>query len=718
MAQSKDNPHFHQWLGLAEKWISSEDSFDQDYPSKPSKEGKGVAEWLIQDVFDLELEGGSTGISDVLAGYDIRNRDAYDMIKLSLAPKLIDGQFYECYADEEGKIKFHLIGKSGTSLSSKILYSFDTSTLELQCDAVMVEGYDPPPKRFNRDTRDLLTFANSNIMSKTDSASFADVDADGNKYPLYHLFGDVLGPEACAYNYLTNIEFGGFPDKLENTDPEAFHNVKPVVYDPEAHEKILSYVYKIKVGFWEKGYTNVEFVGRSPRYQVLTNMGKLQTRNWVSDEIYKADLCKEGETTISYPASDVGVELPRSDEKKFMGVREVYIYGYRLKSIRPYEAPESDGAGGYIYVRSSTDFRVSLDTTKPEPFKLSEGTDYLVLPKDEQSGIFKLVFICNVADSFLGVYGGDASGAGTTSASFKIDASSSLFERAEAGGLKKVDVTVETGEVSGYLRDARVTEEYNNTTPHTEMIFPTGEGESGYVVKKIVAVYDWDNPSIQIEDLRRSVLSEASLKQDVSIEFFPIIIKDPPTPVAVNGQLLDRNQIRPDYSSTAKVQNWDETEYSRAYSSLEKSDVKVNMPFAEPDDCKKISTAIKDIQNDNIKETTYMCEPGAEPVLGELINNQVINSIDYSYQDSSQYLISVNAGPKWRGVGSWGASVYQMKTERLQAEGVIQQVSENNVSCDVFVNRFGVMECVNGTKYKLEKGDEVSVTIFNNPVSL
>ena len=723
MTQSKDITYFHEWLGLSENWLKEEDSFDLDFPSKPIKTGTPVAEWVVQTVFGLTLDSDSRNIASILPGYDIRSRDAYDMIKLSLAPTLINGLFYECYATEEGEVRFYKIGGTNSNISTNVLYEISTASLSLTCDNVMVQGYDPPPKRYTGMggvTRSFNLFTFANDLASTDDVNFQDADI-GN-YPRYHLFGEHLSPEACPYNFEALIEFGGMPDQLDSDDPAAFKDVG--VYNPDTHEKILTYLYKIKVDFYKKGFTDISFTGRTARIitdDSIQNFGELQTKNWTSNDGYTAALCVG--TEIRYPDADVGVELPYSDERKFISVKDVYIYGYRLKSIRPYEkfVPDTEGVGGTWERMVGTDFTAILDTMRSEPIGLKEGEYYIIVPVEEGSNKSKIVYACNVADPFLTYFGGTYNEA--TSPTFKLDAVC-FWDRGDGspGTALKKSVPAEDGSISGYLKDSGDDSTYDTETNYPtgaglNLLFPTGEGQTGYLVKKIVMIYEWDNPCMVIRDTRPDIMKETVLMEQVHVDFYPMIIQDPPAPVAVNGVLLDDSEVRPDYDPTS-TQNWEETAYSRAFTSLESSDIKVTMPFADGAECESISTAIKDIQNHTVEETVYVCEPGAEPVLGQEIDGKIINSIDYSYQDSSQYLISVNAGPKWRGVGSWDSSIYNMKTERIQMEGIVWRVEPDNIKCYVSINRLGVMQCVNGTKYKLEPGDEVSVTIYNNPVSL
>jgi hypothetical protein len=356
---------------------------------------------------------------------------------------------------------------------------------------------------------------------------------------------------------------------------------------------------------------------------------------------------------------------------------------------------------------------------------LTRNEDYVIVKNKEIDGEdhretsgYKVVFSCNVDDywrdrfgkELLPVYG----------CKFRIDPACILgkYEK-EDGEYKYTPASYKiygdnTFYADGWLKDG---ETYVNSEQiKIETIFPTAEGNTGYVVKKLIAVYDWNNPCVVIKDQRPDKVTSKNLK-NVKVKFWPIIIKDIPAPEALNGELLDPTEVMPDYDPTT-TQNLEETPYARAFSSLESGDIKITMPFADGDDCIKISNLIKSIQTDVAEEIVYICDPGADPVLGEKYGDGVINAIDYSYQDSSQYLISVHTGPLWRGIGGWDNSIYKMKTENPSLEGKVVQVSRDNVKCRVFIKRIGLMECINGTRHKLEKGDFVSVTVYNNPVSL
>lgn len=717
----RDFEYFYEWDGLADQWITSEDTFDQDFPSQPHDPGTSLAAWVIEDVFGLELASGDKAKGGYLPGYDVVSREAYQIIQLSLATELRDNKLVECYADGNGIVHFYTLGET-SNISSDVLYSISTGSLAKPCDNVMVIGYDPPPKRYAGPEFNLLTFANDmpdvyyyKYLVEEDS-----YDPDKGNYPIYHVLGsdDLLGPEGCDWFKKGYIEYA---------EPGIDHEgwlIEQGVYDPKIYEAVSNYMYKVEVGFYKQGSTSVSFANTTPKYILLTDpagnptMGKLQKRNYRDRNAYVSDYCLDDQT----PDTDTGITLPRSNERKFLGVREVYIYGYYLKQLIV-----DYFKSGNNREKGPGDFIAALDTRTSQAFKLSQGDDYLITKDPLDDNYHRIVFSCNVSPTYIDKFGGNLI-EGLYNTSYRISPSS-LYKLNEEGGLWPAGyVSVEADpynsdfRVSGYLKDGRTEEgEYDNQTSYPVTIFPMNEGQSGYVVKRVVIVYEWDNPCITIEDQENTVTPD-NLRNNVKFAFYPMINRDVTKPVALvktgssTAQLLDDQEIVPDYDDTT-VQNLNSTEYARAFTSLESGDIKVTLPFLNGEECISVAGFIKELQNEVIESTTYVCDPNAEPILGEVIHGKTINSIDYSYQDSSQYLISVQAGPVWRGLSGWDTALYQNQTEQLQREGIITNVYPDNVKCQVNLGDLGVMECINATRDVLEKGDRVSVTIYNNPVS-
>jgi hypothetical protein len=719
--------YFYEWDGLANQWLVTEEQFDQDYPSVPYSNANSVAEHIIVDTFGLTLDNSSINLinsipESKLPGYDVKGRDGYEMIMLSLATGTMYDKLLECYMDEEGIVKFYEIGDNTSNIKSDVLYAVSTGDLVKQVDNVLVLGYDPPPKRYTK-TKDgtngynLFTLAQDyadNSKYIYDDQTY-DPDLDAKNYPLYWVWGDWLSPESCGVYQEGYIEYA---------DPN-FNQVESFglgrandIYNYKT-EKIDQWLYKISVPFFSQGHTTVEFSQSTPRFYELESMGTLQQMSWRSSNDYSPQVCLQQGGT--WGIDTYGVELPDSDKKKFLGVREVWILGIECKQI---DIDVTYSVQGQKVVKGAgrADFLVQVDTLSYEPYRLSQGQDYIVV-KPENGSKHKIIFACNMNPYYVDHFGGSIN---QNLHTYRINPQSiwplidhetnTVYPNTKLCDDSEGIYTI--NDCTGYLKDGTAVGSF---TTYNGCIFPTGEGTSGYIVKKIVVIYDWANPCVVVRDTRATInyapaVSETNL-QRVSIEMFPIITKDEPQPAVINGDILDSTEIIADpYPDTE--QNLEQVPYARAFAQLESGDIKLTMPFADANQCVKICNFVTGLYaGENIESTTYVCDPNAEPMLGEKIDGKTINAIDYSYQDSSQYLISVTAGPIWQGMRSWDNSVYTNKTERLELKGTVTWVSNNNMRCNVKLEKIGVMECINNSKTIIEVGDTVSVSVFNNPVS-
>lgn len=722
MARDTDPTYYHEWDELAEHWITDEESFDKDFPTKPFDAGSGtyssVAEWIIEIIFGLKTAADVRGRGSRLPGYDIKSRDAYQMIQLSLATELINKHLAECYADGSGLVHFYYIGENRSKISSNdIFYQINTTTLSKPCDNVLVTGYDPPPKQFvpSKGSFNLLKFFS--VMPEDSSPTVSTLlrdDADKALYPIIYTWGDVLGPDACDYYKEGYIEYGDV-----SVDQELVLQ-KMGYLDKTKFDTVSTYIYKITVPGFQQASTVVKFASTTPRFVELVDgagkgavptLGVLQGGDWISQDKYVAELCR---AKGSKPDMNNGVRLPRSNDKKFMGVKDVYIFGYKLKQIQL----DMYRDGTSLKKTEGSDLLVDLDTKLREPFRLSRGQDYIIVAEEEvKEGkpVFnRIIFASNVHPDYTNLYGGTL-GKPAAGATGKIRISpASIY--VDGNTVVRADMYSLNPKVSGVLKDTKSSVDNQTRTP--VLIFPIGDGRTGYVVDKVIVIYDWDNPCIAVYGENNEV--KKSFLESITVDVFPMVTRDEKAPIAWNNggstKLLDPMEIIPDPDATT-VEDLDSTEYARAFTSLETGDVKITLPFLDAEDCIGVASFIYDMQNEKIEQTTYTCSPEAEPVLGELIDNKTINSIDYSYQDSSQYLISINAGPRWAGVSGWDTAVYQNKTERIQREGIVTNIYPNNIKCQVMIDDIGVMDCINSSKEILEKGDRVAITIHNNPVA-
>ncbi|RLB84880.1 MAG: hypothetical protein DRH15_04190 [Deltaproteobacteria bacterium] len=688
---------YYEWENTAELWLKNEEQFDQDYPSTYYSSGLSVAEWIVTDVFGLDLSQDSRGLGGDLPGYDINSADALQTIKLSLAQELANRRLIEIYADEYGRVKFYPIGESTSSIfGSDILYKIENSVSRPTCDLVVVDGYDPPPKRYIKENERFDLFRFLSLYPQTD-------DPDFDVYPRYYVLSEIFdAPGAitqCAYQKEGFIEYGKF-----NLNDVEVQTVAGII-DRKHWEQVISFIHEIDppTGF-DPASTIISFNTTTPRYIELDDFGQLQPRVEISQNVYNTAFCLSLQQ--EEVDTDKGVILPESDNKKFLGVKAVFIYGYKLNYLKLYEYKES--ADGAIKVTPNL-FEADLDTFFCEPFALTAGQDYQVV-KESYSDFHRIIFSCNVLEKYADRFGGTIDTA--PQAKFKISFNSLVDQDGQK--LVATGDPLMHQDASGYLRD-RINEA-DTTTTYDEVLFPIGDGQAAYVVKKLIVVYDWDNPCVHIKDDRNIV--DYEFLESMEVHFRPIIRKDEPAPTAVNGALIDKTVVE-DVDPTT-FQDMSTVEMVSLQQSLEGGDVHLSFPFADPNDCETISDFVKTMIDEDgsvVKSITYTCHPDSEPVLGEVLEGAVINSIDYSYQDSSQYVITVTTGPRWQGSSSTATSVYNVKTETVQAEGTVILVESDNVTCYVDVLRFGIMQCINLTKNIIQVGDRVQVSIYNNPVS-
>ena len=671
----------------------------------PEAGGGSLAVQIVSD-FGLSC-GRSAGGS--LPGYDIVNKDAYQMIQLSLAEELKNEEFYECYADENGTVQFYEIGTGMPSLN--ILYEFETGELKHKCKRVVVEGYDPPPVRFIRGPYDLFTFG-VKFPNSTDPTFVNSLTG-----PRYWAWTDYLAPEGCIYAREGCIEY---PQPFTGGHMNSSMRLAEAgIVNKREFENMVASFYKKTVPFYIQGSTNVEFQNTTTRYYTLNSFGTLFEKGWNTSAAYKSPLCM-GETV---PTGSEGVFLTDSADKNFLGVKAVYIHGYPIHLIVDAETivstakPGTSGANSYsIQPMPGAKFMVDISTTLAEPISLTQGEDYVIVSKGGGGG-YNIVFASNISPTWKKYFGGALSGGPNNlcisgkciyDRDPNIDGKplwSSFFAPDAVGG-----VVPAAKLLTGYLKSGQKIE---SNMLSSVCIFPQGEGTTGYAVNKIVVVYDWANPSIHITDVQNQV-TNANL-QRVKFEMYPIIIQDRPAPIAMNGQVLDPADAMPD-DNVMTAQSFSTTKYYEAKNGLEAGDISVVVPFLDEGGCAKVSNFLYGLQQEIGTTKTYVCGPNSQPHLGESIDGLVVNAIDYSYQDSSQYYISVQAGPIWQGLSGWENAVYTNQTERVQVDGIVRGISSDNTVAEVQLEQFGIMSCLNGSADVLEVGDFVKVTLYNNPV--
>jgi len=656
--------------------------YDTDFPSQPYPFGMPMTEYVLSN-FGISYREPVIG-SD-LPGYDINNRDAYQMIQMSLVVKIADEQMYECYADGEGIAEFIEIGKDPAELGT-LYYSLETRSYKLPCEHVLVIGYDEPPVRLIRGPYDLFTLA----LDEDDISS----DEVG---PWYIAYGEIF--PNCGNNKQGWIEYR----KIDWGDPASLSHI----YSKYEFEQIMTYAYNIEVGFFQPSTTKVQFKNTSTRFWSLglgTDQtygpdiayadGDFEPYNGFEEALY---VQKDGERPGCVVPLDPTnkIPLPLTNDEKFLGIKDVIIYGYKFDHIFYYRTSKDGDIQPYVM----------LNTMIPSAISLRRGQDYII-NRDRDGGLSNISFLCDVKSEYRELFGKKGA------FQFHVHSSSILHKTPEG---KFQDTDPSDDEILGYLKDGSTLVRSDQIFAEEGVVFPLNQGMSGYVIKRMYLSVEWDNPCMYFED-ERDVITSESLADQVSIGVYPIITKDTPAPVGHNGELLDQSELIPDDDPTT-TELWQNTEYHQIFDSLEKGDMKITMPFLNTEGVKAVSKYILELKQKDAPETVYVCGPDAEPRLGDLTpDGGVVSDITYSYQDSSQYTITVQSGPFWRDAGSgWSNAVNMAKTERLTLEGIIIHAAPNNMEFTVYCEKLGLLPCINLTKEIYASGDKVQVTVYNNP---
>jgi len=650
------------------EWATSLFNTNDEWP--PPDDGESVAFQVLED-FDLP-KTNNTNFGSSLPGYDINNRDPYRMIQLSLAASAFgdNEDLKECYVNEEGEIDFYTLGE-GEGITD-IYYSIPTESYRLPCNNVVVTGCEIPPRRELREPKNLFELGNIEDVSEYGPWYFAL----GEKIPMRNEYQEGW----IEYN---RIEEG---DKYEKEQ-----------WDVTDFERIITWVYNIKpYEKFDSSYSDIQFRNNSTRYYELTSFGTMIEGQRLRQPIESTEVEAEDNEILNN-----GVILYEANYPKFLGVRRILIYGIKLDKIIFYHNDQGDPTDPYVYI----------DTLQPSLFALRQGEDY-VINKKESNGELVITFANNVIrEDKRQFFGKDIND--YSEKKFRIHPESIVRQ----DGIQINEVADPEESFSainiGKLRDNFSTAIGGEILQYPS-VFPVGFGESGYAVNKLLIEVEWDNPCLYVKDTRNIITED--LLRTIKIDTFPIVLDDHPAPMAHNGELVESEEDKPDEDAST-YQIFNKTEGQVILDSLRGGDINVTLPFLNEEQVKTASQRILELRQEDIKEITYVCGPECFPRLGAAApEGGVIDSITYSYQDNSQYVISVQCGPIWQGMGGWGQSVNEAMTSQLSLDGMVISAHKNNVDFLVNINRVGKIPCINATKDIICSGDKVKVTVYNHPV--
>ncbi|KKN11071.1 hypothetical protein LCGC14_1030160 [marine sediment metagenome] len=664
-----------------------------------------------------------------LPGYDIRNQDATNMLRLSLISELTDGAppgsnrsgvggLAEVELDGEGIGRFYIVGRElATNLD--VRYCVPTGQIVNAAELVIVRGYDPPIARELRQPFDGMK--NPDFMGYDDCAAQTCEEEQNSKFATIS-YDDPALDQAYNDDIVNSYEIGAFESLLGYVVDFDVLGGQPT---PEG----------VRISFGESTKEYIRFDASIYKSSMVD--GTIPLEDFVGFEGGKVigagrarGAAVGGPPSSSVPATvttvnqDNGVcttstasvvggliRLSKTHferlnkygelESDLIGIQDIVFSGQKVFQIQ-----EFAGAPGF----GATGFAKTIIDPKKELISLQHGRNW-TWTTDGDGGIeinlFSIIdstytsVICRFYDN-------------------NPAASPGVFEYRESTKDDPNTFVV-------------LSEQYR------DYICAVGDSLGYKVVSgEMCIIVERRRPSIDIFDPGNNAMSIAG---SISITYTPIVLVDIPPPIAF-ASLAILNSIDEDNggptasigptgiidqtdgiidAQPATVQNLGASELSILQDNTTGSTIDMTLPFLDEDECLEVAENYLAEQNEVVTTTSIVLGPDSTPRLGDIFtddngNTSVINEINYSYSDASQYLITVTTGPKYLTSGSFNNSQYQLQTEDVTKEATIVQDRGDGATYVVRLRGGDEIVALSFILEDIGVGDKCQVKIFNNPV--
>jgi hypothetical protein len=676
--------------------------------------------------FNQPVLGGS------LPGYDIRNQDATSMLRLSLATELLDdpppgssrtgpGGFAEVEIDPFGIARFYIVGRSpATGLD--VRYCIPTGQLINDANMVIVRGYDPPITRELRDSFDGMK--NAEYFGYDDCANQTCEQEANSKYATI-AYDDPALDQQYNDDIINSYEIKAFESLLGYIVDFDVNNGNPtptgvrISFGDSYKEyiRIDSELFKRSVvdgtipisntfnGAGQGG--GVIGAGRSPSAGVGGAAGSSVQATVTTVNENTGD-CDVSTTTVVGSLVVLGNErFVRTnkygeEESDFIGVTDIVFSGQKVFQVQEFVGggPGFGGAG----------FAKTIIGTNKELISLQHGRNWTWTSRangDVEINLFSVIdsdytaLICRFYDDNPQV--------------------PPDFDWLEATKDDPNNPVVSTNQFRDYV-----------CAIGDSLGYKVVSGEMCIIVER-------RRPSIDVYDPSGNAMSIAN---SIAITYTPIVLVDEPAPIAYasnqtflqsideqsgaggrtipgTGIIDQTDGIRDNDPST--TQDFDESELSILQDNVNGTTIDITLPFLDEQESLQVAQNFLSQQSETVTTTSVVLGPDSTPRLGDVFtdssgNTSIINEINYSYQDGSQYLITVTTGPRYLTAGSFNDSQYQLQTEDVTKEGTIIQDYGDGAT---YVCRLRGGDEVTALSFVLEDisvGDKCQVRIFNNPV--
>lgn len=670
-------------------------------------EGPGKDESLaayVVKTYGLSLSSKANSIGGSLYGLDIKHMDAMAVINLSLLEALAEvggSIIYEVVVDEYGDVDFIEVGGSTAHLND-IYYQVQTATYVEECSGVIVRGGKPRPYWYDTewlpiwgegDDSSKLIYDATRFMSNCSNPAvsthavivFNDPHLDGkykdginNLYELEDPFLRIMGYATHKYA----------PGSTKDTS---------IVWSNDAKVEVVI-----------AGPTDVT-IGTSPPIFGGTdpgpNIGTLVQRpTFNKDGVDYGASCwlMDGEEIDPTVGIKVNIDEKlrfenRYGEKvdKFQKIEEIYVIAQALSFVKscPYENDRGAVSGNPADTHKVL---INLENPNLQLFKLDPGEDYVIMYTHDESGYITpyVVFAKNTNSADPIPYG------------------------------RNTPYIIGQGGNSG---------RYDQGKEGLGCILPIAGG-GGYLIHQVIALVTIETPSIVIYDPEFNGVGAGGFDSkaiNIANNFVyltrPLVLYEPPASIAFNGDILDQRPSERDNDPTTK-QDFENTPLELAMDAMAAGPgMDITLPFLnnpEEDDVKlaTLSKSLYEFMNNEMGiTTTYVCGPKTSVALGELgPSGGVVNSITYSYNDSSSYTISVHEGPRLTKPLSGGNVSFATPKadESINVRGTVIQALGNGVHFKVHVDGLGERLAICTCHDVIREGDIVSCSVVNNPVEV
>jgi hypothetical protein len=621
------------------------------------------------------------GSSAELPGYDIYNQDCMSVMQLSMATEFVNGYITECYINEVGQAYFVRVGTTQSSVTDdQVRFVIPLTRRKTPTDVVIVRGLKPPVRR--------------ELRTAIDGLPGKDI-VDWSECKL------IAGDIECKDKNYSNVATIIYEDLILNSD---YNDDINSAFEKQKYEQLLGFL--VDVTFPQEDYyatneylnLNVSFSKEEIRFPVSLDVSSLPGAELTDalDGLYILENCKAPRVT-----SEVlyGAEYLIGGDEEFMvksiyeaesnkvsdlvGVEGVYVVGQKILYYRDYSAFFP------LYMNISG---IAVVEEKKCVYELEYGKNWSWGGAVEKGKANIYVFFDDREELRTGY--------ANTGVEVVIGSFGGPIIR--QGDFSTLQVT------NGYER-------FNG-------ILLPGVGDCmGYAISAICALVNRKRPSITITttDGQANIVAES-----LSVTYKPIVIVDEPPPVGYastyGAGILDQSTALGDFDlDPTTVQTFEslESDLDIIIDRCNGSIIDITLPFAAASDCATIAAAIYDFSNESeVDSYSYVLGPDATPKLGDSFKGAIINEIQYNYTDSSSYNINVTTGPAFLGMNSWSDSRYILRSEEISRNGrVIKDKGDGTTYVVQLEGGMGEIVALSTITDRIETGDTVSVTVYNNP---